>query len=114
MPHHDPQMLKGVLSLLLLSLLDQEDGYGYAVLTQLREGGFDELTEGAIYPALTRLESAGHLTSYLQRSDSGPARKYYRITDEGRSALAERRLAWGQLAESVHTILTTSRPSPKE
>lgn len=105
MTTHDPQMLKGVLRLLLLHVLADQDGYGYAVVSRLREAGFDELAEGTVYPALTRLEAAGLLTSYLQPSSSGPARKYYTISDEGRSELARGRHAWEDLSSAVRAVL---------
>lgn len=52
MTTHDPQMLKGVLGLVLLQLLDEGDGYGYGIVTRLQEIGFDDLAEGTVYPAL--------------------------------------------------------------
>jgi PadR family transcriptional regulator PadR len=105
MSHHDPQMLKGVLALLLLSVLSAEDGYGYGIVTRLREAGFTDLAEGTVYPALTRLESAGHLESHLVRSDAGPARKYYRTTLAGRAELQSRSHSWAELVRSVATVL---------
>lgn len=94
-------MLKGVLALLLLRVLAEDDGYGYGIVTRLREAGFDDLAEGTVYPALTRLETVGHLESYLLRSSTGPARKYYRLTGTGRSELASRERAWGALVAAV-------------
>ncbi|GAB3107725.1 PadR family transcriptional regulator [Janibacter alkaliphilus] len=111
MPGHDPQMLKGVLALLLLQLLEREDAYGYAVVVRLREAGITELAEGSVYPALTRMQQAGWLESYLEASGSGPARKYYRITDAGRAELTERRAAWGRLQQTVRTVLETKGSS---
>lgn len=107
---HDPQMLKGVLAFLLLSLLSNEDGYGYGIVTRLRNVGFPELREGTVYPALARLEAAGHLTSYLAQSDSGPARKYYRTTSSGREELADRARAWASLVAAVE-LATGSSPT---
>lgn len=104
MTTHDPQMLKGVLALLLLSMLDVQDGYGYGIVTRLRESGFGGLGEGTVYPALTRLETAGLLESYLARSGSGPARKYYRTTDQGRAELIRRGRSWDDLVASVARI----------
>lgn len=104
---HDAQMLKGVLALLLLSLLAAEDNYGYGIVTALRQAGFSDLSEGTVYPALTRLEAAGHLDSYLQRSESGPARKYYRTTAAGLRELDDRRQSWSALVAAVEQ--TTSR-----
>lgn len=102
---HDPQLLKGVLGLVLLHLLADADGYGYGIVTRLQEAGFTELAEGTVYPALTRLEAAGHLDSYLLRSASGPARKYYRLNDSGRRELARLRRDWTALLERVATVI---------
>ncbi|SDS47559.1 transcriptional regulator, PadR family [Nocardioides scoriae] len=102
----DPQMLKGVLGMLLLRLLDAEEGYGYAVVVRLREAGVVGLAEGTVYPALTRLEAAGHLSSRLVRSSSGPARKYYRTTPAGREALATREASWQLLRDAVERVGT--------
>lgn len=116
MSTHDAQMLKGVLALLLLSLLVHEDNYGYGIVTRLRESGFADLAEGTVYPALTRLEAAGALESYLQRSDAGPARKYYRTTALGRTELEQRRASWADLVASVNTVTatvaSTAHPTP--
>lgn len=110
-------MLKGVLGLLLLRMLSTGDQYGYGLVTRLRAVGFDDLAEGTVYPGLTRLEASGFLESYLLRSDSGPARKYYRLTDSGLSELAHRQRAWSDLVQSVDTTtaavtaaLTTGDP----
>ena len=105
MPPHDPQMLKGVLALLLLGVLAEQDGYGYGIVTRLREAGFADLGEGTVYPALTRLEGAGLLESYLRASDSGPARKYYRTTPAGRAELVTRGASWRGLVASVDAVI---------
>ncbi|NYF96838.1 PadR family transcriptional regulator [Janibacter cremeus] len=105
---HDPQMLKGVLGLLLLSALAADDDYGYGLVVRLRGAGFDDLAEGTVYPRLTRLEQAGFLESYLRPSHSGPARKYYRITAAGRDDLDGRRSAWEHLQRAVRTATATT------
>lgn len=101
-------MLKGVLALLLLSALSAGENYGYGLVTQLRAAGFDDLAEGTVYPGLTRLEAAGLLESHLVRSDSGPARKYYRLTERGHTELAARHTAWTDLVQSVHNATTAT------
>ncbi len=100
----DAQMLKGVLQLLLLRLLDEEEGYGYAIVTRLRHAGFEDLAEGTVYPALTRLESNGLLESFLVRSTSGPARKYYRATRAGHDELLLREASWRELVVAVEHV----------
>ena len=105
MPDHDAQMLKGVLGLLLLQLLSAQEDYGYSIVIRLRERGFEDLAEGTVYPALSRLEAQGLLEARLVRSASGPARKYYRPTAAG---LAERDRAgrrWQHLVAAVTEIV---------
>jgi PadR family transcriptional regulator PadR len=108
---HDPQMLKGVLSLLLLRLLGDQEDYGYALVVRLREAGFADLTEGSVYPALSRLESAGLLDSRLVRSDSGPARKYYVLTATGQTESTRALDAWATLSANVDHVLKRRNPS---
>lgn len=105
MPAHDPQMLKGVLSMLLLHLVAAETDYGYSLVLRLQQRGFADLTEGTVYPALSRLESHGLLASELVRSRSGPARKYYRVTAHGRAEQQRALEAWQSLVESVDTAI---------
>ncbi|HEX6520870.1 MAG TPA: PadR family transcriptional regulator [Streptosporangiaceae bacterium] len=109
---HDPQLLKGVLSLLLLALLAQRESYGYEIVRRLHATGLDGVLEGTVYPALSRLEREGCLTTRLVASTSGPARKYYRPTAAGYAALAEGTASWMTLAEIVNSEL--SQPIPDE
>lgn len=111
MPGHDPQMLKGVLSLLLLQLCSRREDYGYALVVRLQECGFPELAEGTVYPALSRLESNGLLAARLVRSSSGPARKYYSPTAAGTAELARAEQAWDALVSAVAAVRRKEAPS---
>jgi PadR family transcriptional regulator PadR len=111
-PPHDPQLLKGVLSLLLLHLLAQHESYGYEVVKRLHEVGLTGVLEGTVYPALSRLEREGRLTTRLVASVSGPARKYYRLTPAGYEALRAGTESWTALALVVNTEL--HQPVPRE
>jgi PadR family transcriptional regulator PadR len=102
---HDPQMLKGILPVLLLRLVGEAEDYGYSVVLRLQELGLAELNEGSVYPALTRLEGRGLLSSRLVPSSAGPARKYYGITPAGTDELTRGMSAWESLAGTVHSIL---------
>jgi PadR family transcriptional regulator PadR len=104
-PNHDPQLLKGVLTLLLLQLLAEQESYGYEVVQRLHAAGLTDVLEGTVYPALTRLEREGRVSSRLVASTSGPARKYYRPTTAGRAALAEGIVNWNALTDIVGTVL---------
>jgi PadR family transcriptional regulator PadR len=103
---HDPQMLKGVLPLLLLRLVADAEDYGYSVVLRLQELGLAELNEGTVYPALSRLEARGLLGSRLVPSSAGPARKYYEVTPAGAEELARGVSAWESLVGTVHSVLS--------
>ncbi len=107
----DPQLLKGVLTMGLLKVLADEEGYGYAVVVRLQGLGFAGLAEGTVYPALTRLERQGFLAARLERSSSGPARKYYRTTAQGLDELARSRRSWDELVVAVGHALAEPAPA---
>ena len=109
-PNHDPQLLKGVLSLLLLQLLAEQESYGYEVVQRLHEIGLADVLEGTVYPALARLEREGRLSARLVSSNAGPARKYYRPTPAGYEALASGTANWRSLADVVGSVLNRSVP----
>ena len=108
---HDPQLLKGVLSLLLLHLLAQRESYGYEVVQRLHSIGLTGILEGTVYPALARLEREGRLTTRLVASSSGPARKYYEPTKAGYDTLAAGTSSWTALAEIVTGQLAQPVPT---
>jgi len=101
----DPQMLKGLVTLLLLHLVAEREDYGYALVVRLREAGFGEMAEGTVYPALARCEQAHWVDSYLVPSEKGPARKLYRITSAGRAELERTSAAWSHLTGLVAMLL---------
>jgi PadR family transcriptional regulator, regulatory protein PadR len=109
---HDPQLLKGVLSALLLRLLADRESYGYELVGRLHALGLDGIVEGTVYPALARLEREGWISARLIASRSGPARKYYRPTRAGYDALAGATANWLALADAVTPAL--SGPVPDE
>ncbi len=104
-PTHDPQLLKGLLSMLLLQLLAEQESYGYEVVQRLHRSGLPDVLEGTVYPALARLEREGRLRSRLVSSTAGPARKYYRPTPAGYDALAAGTASWRTLSGVVASVL---------
>ena len=88
---------------LVLSILAEEDSYGYAILQRVKElsGGRIEWTDGMLYPVLHRLERLGHVEARWEIADSGRKRKYYRITAEGRAQLAEDQRQWQAVNETL-------------
>ncbi len=88
----------GLVGLVLLAILDRsaEDLYGYEIAKRLASAneGTSIFKDGTIYPVLRALSAANLLTSRIVPSYSGPPRRYYRITDQGRSVLAEWTAIW--------------------
>ncbi len=107
---YDAQVLKGILTMVLLRLLAQQESYGYELVTRLHAGGFPDIQEGTVYPALSRLEREGLLESRLVASNSGPARKYYRLSAAGLDALAQSRASWRDLTRVVNALLDAPAP----
>jgi PadR family transcriptional regulator PadR len=102
--------MKGHLDLVLLGILSQSPGHGYAVITSLRErtDGMLDLTEGSVYPALHRLEDLGLLSSEWQPV-AGRRRRVYRVTSAGTRALHAENRDWRALVSAVEAVL---RPGP--
>jgi PadR family transcriptional regulator PadR len=106
----DPQLLKGVLPMLVLRTLLDVETYGYELVVRLREAGLPGLSTGTVYPVLSRLERDGLITARLAPSASGPARKYYRPTAAGEERLADAVAAWEALGRTVARVLVRDAP----
>lgn len=89
----------------LLSLIREEPAYGYEMVRKLQTRGLRLVSEGSIYPLLSRLEKGGLIEGFLVRSSEGPARKYYRINPEGTRALEEWRGEWATFRDGVDDVL---------
>jgi len=81
------QVRKGLLELCILNALAGEERYGYDLVKTMVDVPGLGVTEGTIYPLLSRLRVAGLISSRLEESNSGPARKYYALTKEGRKLM---------------------------
>lgn len=103
------ELSAGTVSLALLAVLGaaREPMYGYQIAKQLERigGGVLSGKQSALYPVLRNLEGAGLLDSHVEPSVSGPPRRYYRITDPGRTALHDWAAAWRATRDSVDSVL---------
>ena len=99
----------GLVSLVLLGVLERsaEDLYGYEIAKRLQKANEGEalFKEGTVYPVLRALAAAGLLTSRVVPSYSGPPRRYYRITDDGRAVLREWSAIWRQTRAFVDLFI---------
>lgn len=97
------QMRKGVLEYCILLVLDGNPLYVSDIIRELKEARMI-VVEGTLYPLLTRLKNEGYLTYKWEESTQGPPRKYYELTDGGRSFLAEMHDSWTELVETVKKV----------
>ena len=102
---HRSQLLKGVLDMCLLALIAEEPSYGYEMVHKLEERGLDLVSDGSIYPLLSRLQKQDLVEGYYEGSSGGPQRKYYRIRKEGEERLALWREEWERLETGVDAVL---------
>jgi PadR family transcriptional regulator PadR len=81
---------------LVLSILEDGESYGYAILQRVRElsGGAIAWTDGMLYPVLHRLEEQGLIQARWRSAESGRQRKYYALKRDGKAALAEQKEQW--------------------
>lgn len=102
-------LLQGTLDLLILKTLSRGAMHGYAIAEWIEQSSDEVLRveEGALYPALHRLELRGLLDAEWGLSDNNRRAKYYRLTAAGRKQLAASRAHWGRLSMAVARVLTT-------
>lgn len=98
----NPQLKKGVLELCVLAQLTQNDRYGYELTERILAEM--SLAAGTLYMILKRLKEEEYVETYLIESDSGPARKYYHLTDKGRRYLKEKKEEWNAFTRMVERL----------
>lgn len=97
------QFKKGVLEICVLVLLDKQDRYGYELVQKISNQ--IQISEGSVYPLLRRLTKENYFTTYLQESTGGPPRKYYKLTDVGRSYLYDLIDEWNDFTTGVDQLI---------
>ena len=103
----DRELLKGSTPLLLLSLLREGPMYGYQIVMTVRERtqGLYILKEGALYPALHKLEASGFMTSHWQTQPNGRERRYYALLPAGEAFLETKQVEWVRFVTMVSSFL---------
>jgi len=104
----DKGLMAGSSSMLILSLLEGRDMYGYQLIEELarRSNDLFQMQEGTLYPILHALEKGKYLSSYQQEAPTGRMRKYYRLTRRGRELLADKKEEWGKFHQAVDGVLS--------
>jgi PadR family transcriptional regulator PadR len=105
--HIDKDLVAASATPLVLAILAEEgETYGYAILKRVRalSAGELEWTDGMLYPLLHRLHRLGYVTTEWRTPPEGRRRKYYVITDEGRSALADQQRQWVTITRALNDV----------
>ncbi|MFW5820959.1 MAG: PadR family transcriptional regulator [Bacteroidota bacterium] len=97
------QMRKGILEYCILLILSRKDAYATEIINQLKEAKLI-VVEGTLYPLLTRQKNAGLLNYRWEESTQGPPRKYFTITELGKTYLKELDQSWKELVDSLESI----------
>jgi len=102
-----PELKKGSIELLILSLLEDESRHGYELgkLIEARSGGRLQFQISSLYPVLCRMEDRGWIKGRWVEKEGQRRRKYYRLTREGEGALATGQETWLEFALAVNLVL---------
>ncbi|HUQ84360.1 MAG TPA: PadR family transcriptional regulator [Gemmatimonadaceae bacterium] len=103
-------LLPGTLDLLILKAVSLGRLHGYGVLLRIEQisGGALQIQQGALYPALYRLEHQGLISSEWGTSDNNRRAKYYRLTATGKRRLGEETAGWNRLADAMARSLAAT------
>ena len=99
--------ISGNTTMLILRLLEEKDMYGYQIIEELARRSDDtfKLKKGTLYPLLHGLENDDLVYSYDGNADSARIRRYYHLTDKGRSMLKEKKKEWAAYSEAVNGVM---------
>ena len=97
------QFKKGALELCVLSKLTDSDRYGYELTDEISQKMV--IATGTLYLVLKRLKDDSLVDTYLQESENGPARKYYHLTEKGRSYQQQLKAEWQEFVSAVDEII---------
>jgi PadR family transcriptional regulator PadR len=100
-------LVQGTLDMLILKIVALEPAHGWAIAQRIKQMSGDVLQvgQGALYPALHKLEQNGWITSEWAVSDNNRRAKYYTLTKAGRKALDHEAAEWERLAAAISTIV---------
>ena len=104
----DKGLMAGSGTMLVLTLLESRDMYGYQMIEELARRSNDvfQMQEGTLYPILHALEKGKYLSSYEQQAPTGRMRKYYKLTRKGRELLSEKKEEWERFHQGVEAVLS--------
>jgi PadR family transcriptional regulator PadR len=98
------QLRKGLLEMCILNAMRFGRAYGYEIVRRLRRIEGLVIGEGTIYPILSRFHREGLVESHLEESSEGPARKYYVLSDRGKSLLTRMNATWETIVHGTRDL----------
>lgn len=98
------EMLKGVLEGCILQIISHEEIYGYEITKRLNELGFVDVVDGTVYTILLRLEKNGYISSEKRKSELGPPRKVFSLTDSGVVRLEQFWHKWEFISDKLNIL----------
>lgn len=106
------KLIRGTLDVLILKTLSWEPLHGYAISKTIRLSSSEEfqIEEGALYPALRRLQTKGLLESHWAETETGREAKYYELTDAGRDQLDREIRDWQRYVDAMAAVLYREQP----
>ena len=98
------QVKKGILSFIVLKILTAKEYYGYELISEVKQLSHYDIAEGTLYPLLDRLKREDLVTSEWIMQTTGLPRKYYYITEKGKTTLAEMNEHWTLITTNINRI----------
>lgn len=107
------QMRKGILEFCILSIIRRGEAYPSDIVEEMRAANL-QILEGTLYPLLTRLKNADMLSYRWVESNSGPPRKYFKLTEKGEAFYKELQQTWQELATGVNSLTQKTTDNPEK
>jgi PadR family transcriptional regulator, regulatory protein PadR len=104
------QLRKGLLDIAILNLLKNTQRHGYEIVQIFKQSPGLRIHEGNIYPILARLKADGLVASYSEPSRDGPPRKYFKLTDPGRTTVEKMNDHWDEISNTIANFRKAAQP----
>jgi PadR family transcriptional regulator, regulatory protein PadR len=103
-------LIQGTLDLLILRTISHEPKHGWAIAKRIQQASDEvlQVTQGALYPALHRLEQQGWISAEWRASETGREAKFYSLTSAGRAQLKKELAQWERLSNAVGLVIRTA------
>ena len=105
-------LIHGTLDLLILRTIELEPQHGWAIAKRIEQTSEDvlQVSQGALYPALHRLEQQAWIRAAWRKTETGREAKFYELTRAGRAQLQKELAQWERLSRAVGLVIRTAEP----